>query len=72
MFETTDGRTLATERRNAGVTISTLARAVGVSRPTIYDWEANAELGEIHARRYLAALHTLVNAYPPKPESVAS
>lgn len=64
MFETTPGPTLAAERNAAGVTISQLARAMGVSRPTLYAWEAEPALGEIQTRRYLEALHRLVNAYP--------
>ena len=67
MFITTDGTTLAEQRKAAGVTISQLARAVGVSRPTLYAWEANGQLGEIPTRRYLGALHRLVDAYPARP-----
>jgi DNA-binding XRE family transcriptional regulator len=67
MFTTTDGAALAEQRKAAGVTISQLAKAVGVSRPTIYAWEADAALGEIPARRYLDALHRLVDQYPPRP-----
>jgi transcriptional regulator with XRE-family HTH domain len=72
LFVTTDGATLAEQREAAGVTISQLARQVGVSRPTIYDWEANPALGEIPTRRYLAALHALVDAYPPRPEEATA
>jgi DNA-binding XRE family transcriptional regulator len=68
MFTTTDGTTLAAQRKAAGVTISKLAKAVGVSRPTVYAWEADTALGEIPARRYLDALHRLVNEYPPRPQ----
>ena len=67
MFETTDGRQLSAERNKAGVTITQLAREAGVSRPTIYSWEANPELGEVFARQYLAALTRIVDRYPPKP-----
>lgn len=67
MFITTDGSTLAEQRKAAGVTISQLARAVDVSRPTIYAWEADPALGEIPTRRYLDALHRLVDQYPPRP-----
>ncbi len=67
MFTTTDGSTLAEQRKAAGVTISQLARAVGVSRPTVYAWESETALGEIPARRYMAALHRLVNEHPPRP-----
>lgn len=72
MFETTSGPALALERTAAGVTISQLAKAIGISRPTLYDWEANEKLPEIPTRRYLAALHELVNAYPPKPQEVSA
>lgn len=71
MFTTTDGQALASQRKAAGVTISQLAKAIGVSRPTVYEWEANRQLPEIPTRRYLDALHGLVNAYPPRPEAIA-
>jgi DNA-binding XRE family transcriptional regulator len=63
-YTTTSGPDLARQRIAAGVKIATLARAVGVSRPTIYSWEADPALGEIPTRRYLEALHRLVNEYP--------
>ncbi len=72
MFVTTDGATLAGQRKAAGVTISQLSKAIGVSRPTVYEWEANPELPEIPTRRYLEALHLLVNAYPPRPQAEAT
>jgi DNA-binding transcriptional regulator YiaG len=72
MFVTTDGTTLAEQRKVAGVTISQLAKAIGISRPTVYEWEANRELPEVPTRRYLKALHELVNAYPPRPVESAS
>lgn len=71
MFTTTDGTTLAEQRKAAGVTISQLAKAVGVSRPTIYAWESDQALGEIPARRYLDALHRLVDQYPARPAATA-
>lgn len=71
LFVTTDGATLAKQRIAAGVTISELARAIGISRPTLYSWEANSALGEIPTRRYLDALHRLVDAYPARPEAIA-
>lgn len=67
MFVTTPGSSLAEQRKAAGVTISQLAKAIGISRPTLYGWEAAPALGEIPTRRYLAALHELVDAYPPRP-----
>ena len=67
MFTTTDGATLAEQRNAAGVTISQLAKAIGISRPTLYAWEANGQLGEIPTRRYLDALHRLVDVYPARP-----
>jgi transcriptional regulator with XRE-family HTH domain len=67
MFVTTPGSTLAEQRKAAGVTISRLAKAAGVSRPTVYAWEADPELAEIPTRRYLDALHRLVNEYPERP-----
>lgn len=69
MFTTTPGTILAEQRKAAGVTISQLAKAVGISRPTLYAWEADSALGEIPARRYLDALHRLVNEYPPRPRA---
>ena len=72
LFVTTPGPTLAAQRGAAGVTISELAREIGVSRPTVYDWEKNPALGEIPTRRYLAALHRLVDKYPPVKSPVAS
>jgi transcriptional regulator with XRE-family HTH domain len=71
LFVTTDGRRLSEQRVAAGVTISELARTIGISRPTLYSWEANEALGEIPTRRYLDALHRLVNAYPARPEAIA-
>lgn len=64
MFITTAGSSLTAARKAAGVTISQLAKAIEISRPTLYAWEADPELGEIQTRRYLDALHRLVNAYP--------
>lgn len=64
MFTSTPGSTLSAERKAAGVTISQLAPAIGISRPTVYEWEANPRLGEIQTRRYLDALQRLVSAYP--------
>lgn len=64
MFMTTAGPSLTVEREAAGVTISQLAKAIGISRPTLYAWEADPELGEIQARRYVQALRGLVNVYP--------
>ncbi len=66
MFVTTPGPTLAEERLRAGVTVTTLARAIGVSRPTVYEWERNPSLGELQTRRYLDALHRLVDQYPER------
>jgi DNA-binding transcriptional regulator YiaG len=63
-YTTTSGPELARERIAAGVKIARLARAIGVSRPTVYAWESTPELGEIPTRRYLEALHRLVNEYP--------
>lgn len=67
MFSTTPGADLAEQRKAAGLTISELAKAIGISRPTLYDWEANPELPEIPTRRYLDALHRIVDSYPPRP-----
>lgn len=67
MFTTTAGAILTAERQAAGVTISQLAKAIGISRPTLYAWEAEPELGEIQTRRFLEALHRLVNVYPKRP-----
>ena len=59
---TTDGPTLRRERREAEVTVTALARALGVHRVTVHGWEGQVHVNEDTAARYREAVQRLRGA----------
>jgi len=59
-YSPANGHNLAEQRRAAGVTQDDIAKRIGTTRQALTRWEQSDRLPYIKARRYVMALHAIV------------